>query len=119
MLKKCLQFLLIQLLLGIKYEYDIKVRLFGEEFVKNNKNNCIIILDGKTKELSEHININERMKSKGYLEIQLREIKTITNMSHMFCRGIEEMDRMLVFYINDFSKWVTRYVTDMSYLFCC
>ena len=100
------------------YEYDIKLRLFGEEFVRNNKNNCVIILEGKTQELTEHINISSKMKSQGHVEITLKEINTITNMSHMFCRGIEEMDRMLVTNINDINKWNTKYVTDMSYLFC-
>ena len=96
-----------------------KLRLFGEEFVKNNKDNCSIIIDGKNQELSEHININEKMRKKGYLEIKLKENKTISNMSHMFCRGIEEDDRILLWQIPDISKWNTINVTDMSYLFCC
>ena len=101
------------------YEKDIKLRLFGEIFVKNNKNNCVIIIDNNTQELTEHIDINDSIRKKGYLEIQLKEIKTITNMSHMFCRGIEENDKMLVIDIFDMDKWDTEYVTDMSYLFCC
>jgi len=96
-----------------------KLRLFGEEFVKNNKDNCVIIKDEKTQELSEYITINDNMRKKGYLQIKLKENKTITNMSHMFCRGIEEDDRMLLWKISDISKWNTKYVTDMSYLFCC
>ena len=96
-----------------------KLRLFGEEFVKNNKDNCSIIIDGKNQGLSEHININEKMRKKGYLEIKLKENKTISNMSHMFCRGIEEDDRILLWQIPDISKWNTINVTDMSYLFCC
>ena len=101
------------------YEYDEKLRLFGEEFVKNNKYNCVIILNGNTQDLSEHIYIDEKMRTKGYMEIHLKEIKPIHSMSHMFCRGIEEADRMLVTFIKDFSEWDTRYITDMSYLFCC
>ena len=96
-----------------------KLRLFGEEFVKNNKDNCSIIIDGKNQGLSEHININEKMRKKGYLEIKLKENKIISNMSHMFCRGIEEDDRILLWQIPDISKWNTINVTDMSYLFCC
>jgi len=98
---------------------DKKLRLFGEIFVKNNKNNCNIIIDDKTQELTEHIKINEKMKKDGYLEIKLKEKNTITNMSHMFCRGIEENDRMLLIKIPDIHNWDTTYVTDMSYLFCC
>ena len=95
-----------------------KLRLFGEEFVKNNKNNCVIIINGKTQELCEHIDIDENLRKRKILEIQLKEVKTITNMSHMFCRGIEEIDLMLVTSIPDISKWDTSNVNDMSYLFC-
>ena len=108
--------------MNIRYKInneDIKLRLFGEIFVKNNKNNCNIIIDGKTQELTEHIIINENMKKNGYLEIKLKEKSTITNMSHMFCRGIEENDKMLLIKISDIDKWETTYVTNMSYLFCC
>ena len=101
------------------FEEYKKLRLFGEEFVKNNKNNCIIIIDGKNHLLTEYINIDEKMKKNKYIEIQLKEINTITNMSHMFCRGIEGIDKMLVTNIPDISKWDTKNVTDMSYLFCC
>ena len=101
------------------FEEYKRLRLFGEEFVKNNKNNCIIIIDGKNHQLTEYINIDEKMKKNKYIEIQLKEINTITNMSHMFCRGIEGIDKMLVTNIPDISKWDTKNVTDMSYLFCC
>ena len=96
-----------------------KLRLFGEEFVKNNKNNCIIEINGKTQELVEHIDITEKMKMDGYFDIKLKEIKTITNMSHMFCRGNTADDAMLIISIPDIANWDTKYVTDMSYLFCC
>ena len=59
------------------------------------------------------------MKKNGYLEIRLKEKNTITNMSHMFCRGIEENDRMLLIEVSDICNLDTTYVTDMSYLFCC
>ena len=96
-----------------------KLRLFGEEFVKNNKNNCVIIINGKIQELCEYIDIDENLRKRKYLEIQLKEVKTITNMSHMFCRGVEEIDGMFVTSIPDISKWDTSNVFDMSYLFCC
>ena len=40
------------------YEKDKKLRLFGEKFVENNKNNCTIIIDGKNQQLLEFINID-------------------------------------------------------------
>ena len=49
----------------IKYKIDNdnrvynKLRLFGDEFVKNNKDKCLIIIGDKTQELTSHINIDE------------------------------------------------------------
>ena len=106
----------------IKYKIDrndIYLRLFGKEFVENNKNKLIIIIEGITEEITEKIKITEKMKDKGYLEILLKEKIQITNMSHMFCRGIDEKDRMLLMNITDITKWDTKNITDMSYLFCC
>ena len=94
-------------------EKDKTLRLFGDEFVKNNRNNCIIILDGKNQQLTECINIDEKMRKNRYVEIQLNEINTVTNMSHLFCGEI------LITDIPNISKWDTKNVTDMSYLFCC
>ena len=37
-------------------------------------------------------------------------------MSHMFCRGIGETDKMLLISIPDISKWDITNVVDMSYL---
>ena len=108
----------------IKYKIDNdnilynKLRLFGDEFVKNNKDKCFIIVDGKMQQLTSHIIINEKMRYEVFIEIKLQEIQTITNMSQMFCRGIGEEDRMLLISIPNIYNWETRYVTDMSYLFC-
>ena len=94
-----------------------KVRLFGSLFVQNNKDNCEIIVEGKTQKLSEFLNVSNNIKN--ILEIQLKETKAITNMSHMFCRGIETTDKMSLVSIPNISEWDTKNVTDMSYLFCC
>jgi hypothetical protein len=38
----------------IIYEvYKKEIKLFGEDFVKNNKNNCKLIINGKEQELIE------------------------------------------------------------------
>ena len=96
-----------------------KIRLFGEKFVKNNKNNCEIIIKDKSQEIVECLDINDNIKKKGILEVQLKETNEITNMSHMFCRGINELDTMLLLSIPDINKWNTINIIDMSYLFCC
>ena len=61
-----------------------KNKLFGERFVKNNINNCKIVINGKEKELVSFYNI-ERLEENEILEIKLKGINNIKNMSFMFC----------------------------------
>ena len=84
-----------------------KIRIFGENFVKNNKNKSKIIIDGKEYELTEELNI----KNEERIEIKLIEIYKITDMSYMFsgCSSLSNLP--------DISKWNTNKVTDMSYMF--
>ena len=93
-------------------EYIIKkknrIKLFGELFIKNNKNNCKIIIENKEQEIVEYLNVNENDK---ILKIKLKEIKIITNMSYMFsdCESLKSLP--------DISNWNTNNVTDMSRMF--
>ena len=61
-----------------------KNKLFGEIFVRNNKNNCKIIINGKEKELVSFYDI-EKLEENETLEIKLKGINNIKNMSFMFC----------------------------------
>ena len=87
-------------------KYEIKI--FGEKFIENNKNNCKIIIDNKEQDLIEYLKINKNEK---ILKIKLKEIKTITNMSYMFC-GCNSLTSL-----PDISNWNTNNVTDMSHMF--
>ena len=58
-----------------------EIRLFGEDFVKNNKDNCCILIDGQKNGLCGLYKLNYIQKNKNILEIKLTETKTITNMS--------------------------------------
>ena len=58
-----------------------KIKLFGKQFIKNNKNNYKIIIDNKEQDIIEYLNVNKNEK---VLKIKLKEINTITNMSYMF-----------------------------------
>ena len=63
-----------------------KTIIFGEEFVDNNKDNCIIIYKGEQYELKEYF---EDIDNNKYIYIQfitltLRILKEITDMSHIF-----------------------------------
>ena len=48
------------------------------------------------------------MRLDGYLDIILKEKIPITNMSHMFCRGIDNDDRMTLLSIPNISQWDTK-----------
>ena len=57
-----------------------EIRIFGKEFVKNNKNICKIEIKGKEQELQEKYRTNNY----NILEIKLIGIKDITDMSYIF-----------------------------------
>lgn len=86
------------------------LRIFGDKFVENNKNNCRIFYNGEEHDLSGTINV----KGKGLkdLEIKLKGLTKITNSSYMFygCSSL--------IYLSDMSKWDTKNISDMSYMFC-
>ena len=68
--------------------YDIKdqegIYLFGHDFVHKNKNNCKIVIEDKEQDIFVYLKLNKKMKDKENLEIKLKEIKPITNMSWIF-----------------------------------
>ena len=96
----------------IKYNryYSDNIRIFGENFVKNNKNTCYIIYESEKYELTEYFKINN-WRHDVLLEIKLIGINNIINASHMFygCKSLKSL--------SDISKWNTNNVTDMSYMF--
>ena len=113
-----------------------KVKLFGTNFVKNNKNNSYLIIDGKQNELCEYLVLNDGQKKNNHLEIKLIENKPITSLYSMFdgcCSLISLPDihnwntsnvnnMSSIFYhcsllqsLPDISKWNTTKVTTMSF----
>lgn len=62
-----------------------KLKLFGDDFVKHNKNKCKIIIDGNKYELCNDINVeNFNYDDSKIFKIQLTGIRSITDMSYMF-----------------------------------
>ena len=62
-----------------------KVKIFGDEFVRNNEAKCKIIVDDKESELKSDIYINrdfQRRKSK--VMVILKDVKNIRNMNEAF-----------------------------------
>ena len=130
----------------IKYKinsFENKIKIFGKKFATKNQNNCKIIIEGEEKGISEKIDVNEKMKKKGILEIKLIETRTITDMSYLFggdnngCKSLKELTDIdnwdtsniydmshmfqnchLLEYLPDISKWNTSKVTDMNRMFC-
>ena len=87
-----------------------EINIFGKEFVKNNINNCTMIIDNKKYKISEKFNVQNYNKDK--IIVKLKGINKITNMSQMFyyCESLSSLP--------DISKWNTSNVNNMSYMFC-
>ena len=97
-----------------KIIYDIngekEINIFGSNFVKNNINNCKMILDNNEHILSSNYQIKNNNTNK-LLEIKLKINNKMTDMSYMFnnCSSLS--------YLNDFSNWNTNKITNMSNMF--
>ena len=93
--------------------YNIKnkeyIRLFGAEFVENNKNICKMIIDNKVYEIKKDYNV--KIYNNNILKIKLKGINKIKDMSYMFegCLSLSSLP--------DISKWNTSNITNMSYMF--
>jgi len=96
----------------IFYKYDKnvnKIKFFGEIFVENNKQNCILIINDKILELCEYYEIEEN-KNKN-IKIILIEKNEIVDMSYMFHKCISLLS------IVNLSKWKAINVNNTSYMF--
>ena len=116
-----------------------KVKIFGSDFVNNNKKNCKILYNNMEYELKEYFNeIDKAYNNKEEIKIKLKVIYNVTNMSSMFrnCKtlyslpdisllntsNLTNMSYMLykcntLSLLHDISKWNTSEVIDMSHMF--
>ena len=94
--------------------YDIKkginIRIFGYNFVENNKNICKMIIDNKEYEITERYNIKKN-NNNSKLKIILKGINNITNINDMFYNCLSLLS------LPDISKWNTNNTTHMSGMF--
>ena len=88
-----------------------KLKIFGDKFVENNKNFCKIIINDKEYELTSTLNLKNIIIDNYIVEIKLKGINNITNMSNM----INECEYL--FSLPDISNWNTNKITDISYIF--
>ena len=89
---------------------DKFVKIFDEDFVKDKKDFCKILYEGKEYELQGNFNvenINEEL-----LEIKLKIVKKITSFYGMFyqCKSL--------LYVPDISKFDTSNIIRMNDMFC-
>ena len=91
-------------------DYDY-IRIFSKKFIENNKDNCIIIINGKEYEICEYIDKTKIKIYNNILKVKLREIKPISNMSYIFfeCRRLISLP--------DISEWDFKNVIDIGYMF--
>ena len=98
----------------IKIIYDIKrddkyIQIFGDDFVRNNRDKCKMIIENKEYEIAEKYNVNNNNNNK--LNIILKGINNVTDMGRMFyeCKSLSSLP--------DISTWNTNNVTNMQSLF--
>ena len=86
---------------NVKYKNEIKLiylansntayRIFGHNFVENNKDNIDLVIDGKTIKLTEEATLKE-----GDAEVTIKIKKKLTNLSFMFsnCTHLKNIDEL-------------------------
>ena len=64
------------------------INIFGEKFIKNNRNNCKMIIDNKEYNIEEKFEITNN--NNDILNIKLKGIENIIDMSNMFngCKNL-------------------------------
>ena len=96
----------------LKYQMDkTKIKLFGNNFFKNNKNKCHLIINGKKVELCEFYEEENTIQKDKIINIQLIINEELTDLSFMFS------DCSSLLKISDISKWNTKSVTRMNNIF--
>ena len=94
--KNMLEFKIIYL----KNEKD-RLRIFGEDFVKNNKDKCEIIYEKNLYDLKEFIDeIDSNLKDKTEIELILKVNRNIDDVSNMFfkCETLKSFSESKLYY---------------------
>jgi surface protein len=93
-----------------EYKKGDKIKLFGEQFVINNKKICSIIHNKKQYDLIDYFELPE-VNKEGTLEIKLKGIKFISNISGIFSYNYKLLSSP------DISEWNTFNIQNMSQAF--
>ena len=98
------------IIIEYNFEFNVKeIKIFGNNFVENNRIKCQIIFEDNEFELSEYIELKNCVNDY-ILKIKLIGINNITNMEYMFsdCKSLKSLP--------DISKWNTSNVTNIESL---
>ena len=134
-----------EIIIRYKINYLYTLKIFDSEFVKNNKKHCKIIFNNIEQDLVDILQIkynynfmNNYELTNKYIEIKLKGMENITDMSYMFYKcsnllsvsNISNLDTSKVknmsclFYdcesllsLPEILNWNTSKVIDMSYMF--
>ena len=98
----------------VKYEIkkqDKKIKIFGNEFIKNNNKNFEFYINGINYIIRDEIDNQHWEENDETIEIKIIEKKICINMKNMFdgCTSLIS--------ISNESKWNTYYITNMSFMF--
>ena len=88
-----------------------KEKIFGEIFVKNNKNICKILINNEEGELCSYLDYYQLYLNEGKLEIRLIGINNIIDGSYMFSGCVS------LFSLPDISKWDLTKVKNIRGMF--
>ena len=96
----------------IKYKIgkENRIRVFGDTFVENNKSNFKMVIDNKDYEIDSFYNVENKRES-DILEIKLKQINNVTNLSFMFNECISLIE------LPDISKLDTSDINTMENMF--
>ena len=97
-----------KIIINYTLENKKRIKLFGNKFIKTNKDVCKIIIDDKESEILENYEVGPNENS--LLEVQLIGINNIKDMSEMFynCRSLLGLNTF---------NWDSCNVTNMSNMF--
>ena len=87
-----------------------KIKLFGDKFVENNKEECKIVINGEERKLESFYDV-ETLKENELFEIKLIGIRNIIDASYMF------FDCTSLYSIKNISEWNTYNIINMSHMF--
>ena len=98
---------------------NYNIKLFGEKFVNNNKDNCFLVINGNIINLTKKINLKDFFEERYFdkpsnifeVSLIIRNDRMMTDLSNMFYK-VSSID-----FSTDFSKFNISNIKNTSYMF--